>query len=108
VVLSDGVPNVYCTNGYDSSSCSTGSSSTPAACPATSTTAISRASQQAAIAKAGDVIVFTIGLGDGVLDCVLQDIAAAGGGEYFKAPTTADLDEAFEAIAKKTHIALTH
>ncbi|MGE0572208.1 MAG: VWA domain-containing protein [Dehalococcoidia bacterium] len=108
VVLSDGVPNVYCTNGYDSSSCSTGSSSTPAACPATSTTAISHASQQAAIAKAGDVIVFTIGLGDGVLDCVLQDIAAAGGGEYFKAPTTADLDEAFEAIAKKTHIALTH
>jgi len=51
--------------------------------------------------------VYTIGLGDGVLDCVMEDIAAAGGGEYYKAPTTAQLDEAFEAIAKKTHIGLT-
>lgn len=107
VLLSDGVPNVYCTNGYSSSSCSQGSSSTPASCPASSTTAINHAIARAAAAAASDVIVYTIGLGDGVLDCVMEDIAAAGGGEYYKAPTTAQLDEAFEAIAKKTHIGLT-
>lgn len=107
VVLSDGVPNTYCTNGYSSSSCSQGSSTTPATCPASSTTAISHAVERATAAAASDVIVYTIGLGDGVLDCVLQDIATAGGGQYYKAPTTAQLDEAFEAIAKKTHIGLT-
>lgn len=107
VLLSDGVPNTYCTNGYSSSSCSTGSSNTPATCPASSTTAISHATARAAAAAASDVIVYTIGLGDGVLDCVMEDIAAAGGGEYYKAPTTAQLDEAFDAIAKKTHIGLT-
>jgi hypothetical protein len=38
---------------------------------------------------------------------VLEDIAEAGGGTYYKAPTPAQLDEAFEAIAKMTHIGLT-
>lgn len=107
VLLSDGVPNIYCSNGYSGSSCSTGSSASPTSCPASSTTAINHAISQAAAAKAAKVTVYTIGLGDGVLDCVMENIAAAGGGEYYKAPTTAQLDDAFKAIAEKTRIALT-
>lgn len=106
VILTDGIPNVSCSNGYNSSSCSTVSHSSPSTCPASSTAAISDAINQAAVAKAARIKVFTIGLGNDVLDCILEDIAEAGGGAYFKAPTTADLDDAFEAIAAQTHIAL--
>ncbi len=105
VILTDGIPNVTCSNGYNSSSCSTVSHSSPSSCPASSP-AITDAINQAAVAKASDITVYTIGLGDGVLDCILEDIAQAGGGAYYKAPSTADLDEAFEAIAAQTHIAL--
>lgn len=106
VVLTDGIPNNYCTNGYDSSSCSNGTTSDPTSCPAPSNASISAAINQAAVAKAADITVYTIGLGGGVLDCILEDIAAAGGGEYYKAPTPEQLDEAFQAIAERTHIAL--
>lgn len=106
VILTDGIPNVSCSNGYNSGSCSTVSHSSPSSCPATSTTAITDAINQAAVARAADITVYTIGLGADVLDCILEDIAEAGGGAYYKAPTTADLDEAFEAIAAQTHIAL--
>ena len=41
-----------------------------------------------------------------MLDCILTDIATAGGGAYYKAPSPADLDDAFKAIAERTHIAL--
>lgn len=106
VVLTDGIPNQYCTNGYESSSCSNGSTSDPSSCPAPSNTSIAAAINQAAVAKAGDITVYTIGLGAGVLDCILTDIATAGGGAYYKAPSPADLDDAFKAIAERTHIAL--
>lgn len=106
VILTDGVPTNYCSNGYTSASCSTVGDTTPTACPA-SNTAITHARQQAVIAKNASTIVYTIGLGVGVLDCVLQDVANDGGGEYFKAPTTAELDDAFREIAARTHIALT-
>jgi hypothetical protein len=68
---------------------------------------VTHAINQAAVAKSQGITVFTIGLGDGVIDCTLEDIADAGGGEYYKAPTTAQLDDAFRAIAEKTHIGLT-
>ncbi len=106
VILTDGIPNVSCSNGYNSSSCSTVNHSSPSSCPATATGAVNDSINQAAVARAADIMVFTIGLGDGVLDCILEDIAAAGGGTYYKAPTTAELDDAFEAIAAQTHIAL--
>ncbi len=105
VVLTDGIPNRYCTNGYESASCSTSNTTDPSSCPA-SNTSITHAVNQAAVAAAADITVYTIGLGGGVLDCILQSIADAGGGEYFKAPSAADLDDAFQAIAEKTHIAL--
>lgn len=109
VLLTDGIPTNYCSNASaytGGSSCSAANDSTPNSCPA-STTAISHAKAQAAAAKEAGALVFTIGLGHDVLDCVLQDIADAGGGKYYKAPTTAQLNDAFKAVAEQTHIALT-
>ena len=106
VVLTDGIPNNYCTNGYTSASCTNGTTSDPTSCPYTPNASISAAISQAAAAKTANVKVYTIGLGAGVLDCILTDIATAGGGIYYKAPTPAQLDDAFKAIAEQTHIAL--
>jgi Flp pilus assembly protein TadG len=111
VLLTDGNPTDYCSGqtstsaSYGNSSCSNSSAGLINTC--TTTTAVTHAINQAAVAASQGIIVYTIGLGDDVVDCVLEDIAEAGGGEYFKAPTTAQLDEAFEAIAEKTHIGLT-
>ncbi len=110
VILTDGVPNQYCSNASAYStpgaSCTSASATTPSTCPASST-GITHSINQAQAAKDAGIIVFTIGLGGGVLDCILQDIATTGGGTYYAAPTTAQLDEAFAAIAAQTHIALT-
>lgn len=109
VLLTDGIPNYYCTNSSaytSSSSCSTGSSATSPTSCSPATTAMTHAWNQATAAKNADITVYVIGLGDGVLDCVLQQIADNGGGLYYKAPTPAQLDEAFDAIAEQTHIAL--
>ncbi len=109
VLLTDGIPNYYCTNNsaYTSNtSCSTGSSATSPTSCSPATTAMTHAWNQATAAKNADITVFVIGLGNGVLDCVLQQIADNGGGLYYKAPTPAELDEAFDAIAEQTHIAL--
>ena len=108
VLLTDGVPNKYCTNAAaytTAAACSTNSDASPSSCPASSPS-INQAVAQAAAARAADVIVYTIGLGMGVLPCVLDEIAAAGGGENYLAPTIAQLDDAFAAIAAKTHISL--
>src|SRR5690606_34481645 len=103
VLLTDGIPNVYCTNSTaytGSSSCSTGISATsPTSCNSP-TAGMTHAWNQATAARNADVTIYVIGLGDGVLDCVLEKIAENGGGIYYKAPTTAQLDEAFEAIAE--------
>lgn len=109
VLLTDGIPNYYCTNSsaYTSgSSCSTGSSATSPTSCSPPTRAMTEAWDQATAAKNADITVYVIGLGDGVLDCVLQQIADNGGGLYYKAPTTAQLNAAFQAIAEQTHIAL--
>ncbi|MCA9831862.1 MAG: hypothetical protein R3B97_10815 [Dehalococcoidia bacterium] len=37
----------------------------------------------------------------------MTDTASSGNGEYYKAHTTADLDEAFRDIAEKTRVSLT-
>jgi Flp pilus assembly protein TadG len=110
VLVTDGIPNLYCTNSsaYDTSaSCTTGSSATSPTSCSPNTTAMTAAISQAAAAQAEQITVYTIGLGDGVLDCVLTQVAAAGSGSYFKAPTAADLGDAFKSIAELTHIALT-
>jgi hypothetical protein len=111
VLLTDGAPTHYCSGQsststtYGDSACTSTSSGNISSC--TTTTGVTHAINQAAVAQSQNIMVFTIGLGDGVIDCTLEDIAEAGGGEYYKAPTTAQLDEAFEAIAEKTHIGLT-
>lgn len=106
VLLTDGVPTHYCPWGYDGNCGTPQSSGTPTSCPISNTTAVNHALEQAQIAADADILIFTIGLGDGVLDCFLEEIAEIGGGSYVAAPTTADLDEAFTTIAEQTHIAL--
>lgn len=109
VLLTDGIPNLYCTNSsaYNTSAaCSTASSATSPTSCSPNTAAMDQAIAQAAAAKAEQITVYAIGLGNGVLDCVLTQIADAGGGKYFKAPTSADLAGAFTSIAELTHIAL--
>jgi len=104
VLLTDGIANQVCgsatysSSSYNGTSCSAASASTA--------TAQSHANSEATRAANGDIIVFTIGLGNGVSDTFLQGVADIGGGDYYFAPTTAQLDEAFQAIAEQTHIAL--
>jgi len=103
VLLTDGVANIYCgsatynPSAYDSTSCSTGSGVSQAE---------EHARQEAQRARNGDIIIFTIGLGNDLNTTFLQDIATIGGGKFYHAPTTAELDEAFQAVAEQTHIAL--
>ncbi len=114
VVLSDGVPNQRCGSSayssvnYNSTSCSGPNSDTspnPPSCPA-DTPSIAHMKQEATRAAAGQITIYTIGLGSGVIPCILQSVATIGGGTYYAVPTTADLAAAFTAIAAKTHIAL--
>ncbi len=103
VLLTDGVANTYCgsatysPSSYNSTSCSTGSGVSQAE---------AHARQEAQRARNGDILIFTIGLGNDLNTTFLQDIATIGGGHFYHAPTTAQLDEAFQAVAEQTHIAL--
>lgn len=103
VLLTDGVANEYCgsssysPSAYNSTSCSQNGSVTYG---------VSHALAEAQRAADGEIIIFTIGLGYGVDESFLQDIADIGSGSYYFAPTAAQLDDAFKAIAEQTHIAL--
>jgi Mg-chelatase subunit ChlD len=103
VLLTDGIANTYCggatysSSSYNSTSCTQGSGTS---------TSVAHALEEAQRAADGDIIIFTIGLGYDVDETFLQDLADIGGGAYYFAPTTAQLDEAFRAIAEQTHIAL--
>ncbi|WBL35582.1 VWA domain-containing protein [Tepidiforma flava] len=103
VLLTDGVANTYCgsatynPNAYNSTSCTTGNGVSQAE---------HHARQEAQRARNGDILIFTIGLGNDLNTAFLQDIATIGGGHFYHAPTTAQLDEAFQAVAEQTHIAL--
>lgn len=94
-------PTSYSANAYDGGCGSTWGG------PDGNATAVAHAINEATRAANGQVIIYTVGLGANVDDSFLQQIAAAGNGQYFKAPTTAQLDDAFRAIAASTHIALT-
>ena len=119
VLLTDGAPTYYCGNttyqasAYNNQSCSQGSSSTAGG------PSYVHAYNEAARASQGNIIIFTIGLGNQVDHNFLRRVAdggVAGGGpcqqnqdtgcRYIAAPTTAQLDEAFQTIAEMTHIAL--
>ncbi len=82
------------------------STTAPTSCGGSPSTSVTHARNQATQAATEDITVYWIGLGDGVLDCLLQDLADRGTGDYIPAPTVADLDDAFKEIAEKTHIAL--
>ncbi|GIW13866.1 MAG: hypothetical protein KatS3mg062_1305 [Tepidiforma sp.] len=103
VLVTDGIANTYCGSSaynpanYNSTSCSTGSSVS---------TAETHARKEAERARDADIMIFTIGLGNDLNISFLQDLADIGGGKFYHAPTTAQLDEAFQAIAEQTHIAL--
>ena len=103
VLLTDGVANHYCgsssynPSAYDSTSCNERSGESAA---------IQHSYAEAERAADGDIIIFTIGLGYGVDQEFLEEIAEIGGGKYYFSPTAEQLDEAFQAIAEQTHIAL--
>jgi len=103
VLLTDGVANTYCgsatynPNAYNTTSCSEGSGES---------TAVQHAFNEAQRAKNADIIIYTIGLGNDVDHNFLDQIARMTGGKYFYSPTAEQLDEAFQAVAEQTHIAL--
>ncbi|MCS7296186.1 MAG: VWA domain-containing protein [Chloroflexota bacterium] len=103
VLLTDGVANTYCgsatynPNAYNTTSCSEGSGQS---------IAVEHAFNEAQRAKNADIIIYTIGLGNEVDHNFLDQIARMTGGKYFYSPTAEQLDEAFQAVAEQTHIAL--
>ena len=118
VLLTDGIANTVCgsddtygTGDYNALPCSNTNS-------ASTSISESHAYSEAIRATNADIIIFTIGLGNDVNASFLERVAdggTAGVGpcqegledcRYYFAPTTAQLDEAFEAIAEQTHIAL--
>jgi len=105
VLLTDGMTNTVCQNATYSQSNYDGSCSSPQS-PGTST-AYSHLTSEANRLKAAGVTLYTIGLGTAVDDANLQAVAELTGGKYFKSPTTAELDDAFQNIAAETHIQLT-
>lgn len=102
VFLTDGVANQYCSGSY------TTSLYKGANCNAKSSEATARdhALREATAAANEQIVIYTIGLGPEVDDALLREIANRTGGEYHKAPTVNQLDDAFRAIAESTHIKL--
>lgn len=108
VFLTDGRANAYCgatysPSNYDTTSCPSSGSGADGNSAAENA---ARAEAQR-LASERNTIIYTIGLGSAVDDDFLTDIAAIGGGKYFKAPTLAQLDDAFRSVAESTHIQLT-
>jgi Mg-chelatase subunit ChlD len=91
VFLTDGVPNNGC------SACTT-----PGCCPA----AVNAAYNAANTAASRAVTIFTIGLGSMVDGVMLQGIADRTGGDYFHAPTSADLQAIYETVFEKIKVRL--
>lgn len=103
VLLTDGIANRYCgpsaynPNAYNSTSCSLGRGSRAAA---------DHAIREAQRAAAEGIYIYVIGLGYDADEDFLEEIARIGKGLYFFSPTAEQLDEAFQAVAEQTHIAL--
>lgn len=54
------------------------------------------------IAKDKDIVIYTIGLGNGVNQTLLEKIAEGTGGKYYFATLAEELNEIFDAVAKET------
>lgn len=102
VFLTDGVANQYCSGTYSS----TLYTSTSCTSRSGEATARDHALREADAAASRGIVIYTIGLGPEVDDALLNEIARRTGGEYHKAPTIAQLDDAFRAIAQSTHVKL--
>jgi hypothetical protein len=118
VFLTDGRANGYCGSTYSASNYNNTS------CPSLGSnydgnpSAVNAAYQEAIRASNEQILIFTIGLGASVDDSFLERVADGGvsgvgpcqnnqqGCRYYKAPTLAELDDAFVSIAEQTHIAL--
>ena len=106
VFMTDGRANAYCGNSYVQSNYNSTSCSNQGSGVDGNARAVADAVAEATRAANGDIIIYTIGFGPYVDDAFLTNIANIGKGQYYKAPTVQQLDEAFEAIAEQTHIAL--
>lgn len=108
VFFTDGRANVTCGSTYSAanynsiSTCSNQTTWNDGASGANNA-AISEAQRIAATGAK----IYTIGFGPYVDDGFLTTIANIGGGIYYKAPTIAQLDDAFRAIAEETRVSLT-
>ncbi|WP_370574216.1 VWA domain-containing protein [Methanomethylovorans sp.] len=52
------------------------------------------------VAQTNDITVYTIGLGTNLDESLLQKIAFETNGQYYNAPTSADLDDVYNSIAQ--------
>jgi hypothetical protein len=66
------------------------------------------AAAAAAIAAHPDLTVHVIGLGSEVRDTELQAIADAGGGRYYKNPSSAEIDTVFDLVTREFATIQTH
>lgn len=108
VFLTDGRANAYCGSTYSASNYNTTSCPSQGGGTDGNSSAVNAALAEAARAAADNgTIIYTIGFGAFVDDTFLTNIANTGKGQYFKAPTLAELDDAFRSVAQATHISLT-
>ncbi len=97
VLLSDGVANRYCSPD-ETTTCSSVQTNTA--------NAKTHAKAMADLASTHGITIYTIGYGNDSDDDLMQYMADATGGKFFKAPSEADLNDAFLAISKLTQIRL--
>lgn len=109
VFLTDGRANSYCGSAYNAANYNTTSCPSAGGGNDGNSSAVNAAMAEAARAAAdNNIIIYTIGFGPYVDDDFLTDIANTGHGQYYKAPTLAELNAAFASVAQATHISLTH
>ncbi len=113
ILMTDGVANVYPSGMCDSDptlytpdmSTNTGNTNTDA-----SNDNLNRsrdcAMWYATIGSSENVIIYTIGLGNGADVALLEAVADEGSGQYFAAATPAKLDEIFDTILKSVSVRL--
>lgn len=118
VFLTDGRANSYCGQTYNPTNYNTTSCPSQGSNIDGNSYAVTAAFGETSRAANEQIIIFTIGFGPFVDDSFLMRMADGGvagvgpcqngqlGCRYYKAPTLAQLDSAFQAIAAQTHIAL--
>jgi hypothetical protein len=96
ILLSDGIPNRPCHNGYSQ-----------AQCEAQGSWARQHVDNAVDWAVQNGIIIFTVSLGSAADEAVMTDIAETTGGIHQKAETTDDLQAVFQQIAQHIYLRLT-